>query len=157
MEYSEENFRFYVLAEVKRGVPAKAILQHLRDSFGNAAPSQTFVYKWHKTFSSGERLSIETLPRSGRPASLRTDANISKVFDFVEDNPKATLTVISGSLQLSRSSVHRILVDELFYRKVCSVWVPHTLTVTNKQQRINCCHSIRALFDDYSEHVAVIM
>ena len=151
MEFSDENFCFYILAETKRSIPAKDILQHLRDTFGNAAPSQTFVYKWHKTFSTDERPSIDTLPRSGRPFSICTVPNISKVFDFVEENPKSTLTVISGSLRLSRSSVHRILVNDLLFRKVCSVLVPHALTDTNKQQRINYCQSIRALFHDYSE------
>jgi hypothetical protein len=53
MEYSDENFRFYILAEVKRGVKAKTIYEHLRQAFDDAAPSQAFVYKWHKNFSTG--------------------------------------------------------------------------------------------------------
>lgn len=152
MEFSDENFRFYVLAETKRGVAAKDILSHLREAFGDSAPSQAFVYKWSRTFSTGERLSIETLPRSGRPSSQRSDSNISQVFDFVEAQPKASLSVIADSLNLSRTTVHRILVEDLLFRKVCSVWVPHALTEENRQKRVTCCQALLELFRDYSKH-----
>jgi histone-lysine N-methyltransferase SETMAR len=151
MEFSNENFRFYILVEVKRGVAAKDIHEHLCQAFNHAAPSQAFVYKWHKSFSTGDRVSIETLPRSGRPSSQTTVENISRVFEFVETQPKTTLSIISDSLQLSRSTVHRILVDELLFRKVCSVWVPHKLTDANKQQRVTCSQSLLDLFNNYSQ------
>ncbi len=88
MEAIAENFRFYIYVECKRGVPAMDIMHHLRDVFGNAAPSQATVYRWWADFSSGKRTSVEHLPIPGHPISSRTDANISKVFNFVEEQPK---------------------------------------------------------------------
>jgi hypothetical protein len=151
MEYSNKNFRFDILVEVKRGVTAKEIHEHLCQAFDDAAPSQTFVYKWHKSFSTADRVFIETLPRSGRPSSKTTVENISCVFEFVETQPKSTLSIISDSLQLSRTTVYRILVNELLFRKVCSVWVPHKLTDANKQQRVTCSQSLLDLFNNYSQ------
>ena len=137
MEISDENLRFYVYTEALRGVSAKDVLEHLRESFAERAPSQSFVYKWHKAFTSGERSSFETLPQCGRPISQRTDANISRVFDFIEEHPKSTLSFLAMELNLSRPTVQRILVDELLFRKLCSVWIPHKLSAENKQQRTN--------------------
>jgi len=84
--------------------------------------------------------------------SSRTDANTSRVFDFFTEQPKSTVKYIADTLQLSDSTVHRILVDELLFRKVCSVWVPHTLTDDNRQQRVACCQGLLQLYDDYSEY-----
>jgi hypothetical protein len=152
MEFSNENLRFYVFVEVKRGVPVKEVLQHLRESLGEASPSQSFVYKWYKDFSTGERDSVQTLPRSGRPLSQCTDGNISKVFDFVEAQPKSTLACIATSLELTRATVRRILVDELLFRKICSVWIPHMLTENNKNKRVTCCQGFLEMFNCYSEY-----
>jgi hypothetical protein len=152
MEASHENFRFYIYVETKRGVKPQDVLQQLQSVFGEAAPSQSFVYKWQKELSTGERQSVHPLPRSGRPVSLRTDGNISRVFDFISEYPKTSLRCIAGSLQLSKGTVHRILTNDLLFRKVCSVWIPHHLTATNKAERITCAKSILQLSDDYSEY-----
>lgn len=152
MEASKENLRFYVYTEWKRGVAAKDVVQQLREAYGDAAPSAPFVYKWHRQFGSGERTSIQELPRSGRPLSQRNQSNISRVFDFVEAEPKSSLRCIAASLSLSKDTVRRILVDELLFRNVCSVWVPHKLSLENKKQRVECCQSFLRLFDDYSEY-----
>ena len=105
MQFSDENLRFYVFVEVKRGAPAKEVLEHLREALGEAAPSQSFVYKWYKDFFTGERESVQTLPSSGRPISQFTDGNISRVFEFMDAQPKSTLACIAGSLELSKASV----------------------------------------------------
>jgi hypothetical protein len=152
MEASAENFRFYIYVECKRGVPAKDILQHLRDVFDDAAPSQATVYRWCADFSSGRRISVEHLPIPGHPISARTDTNISKVFDFVEKNPKTSVQCIADSLQLSWTTVQRILTEELLFHKVCSVWVPHQLSEENRKQRVDCCKSLLELYRDYSQY-----
>ena len=121
MEPTAENFRFYIYVESKRSVPPGDILNQLHQVFGDTAPSQSCVYKWCKEFSTGGRQSCESLPHPGRPISQRKSSDISRVFDFVEDHPKATVRLIAASLQLSDKTVHRILVDDLLFRKVCSV------------------------------------
>jgi histone-lysine N-methyltransferase SETMAR len=152
METSTENLRFYILVEAKRGVVAKDILQHLRDVFGNAAPASSFVYKWYSNFVSGERSSVKTMPRSGRPVSQRCQTNISRVFDFVDAEPKSSLRCIAEALGLSKDTVRRILVDDLMFRNVCSVWIPHKLSDDNRQQRLECCRSLLETMEIYSEY-----
>ena len=86
-------------------MPAKQVLEHLHEALGEAAPSQSFVYKWYKEFFTGQRESVQTLPSSGRPIAQFTDENISRLFKFMDPQLKSTLTCIAGSLELSKASV----------------------------------------------------
>jgi transposase len=69
---------------------------------------------------------------------------------FVQANPKSSLSLISDSLSLSKETVRLILVEELLFRKVCSVWIPHKLTEENRVQRVACAKSILQLFVAHS-------
>jgi hypothetical protein len=138
--------------EAKRGVPAKDVLEHLRSVFSETAPSQASVYRWYKQYSSDERDTVHHLSHPGRPISQRSNDNISRVFDFVEAEPKTNLACISESLGLSKSTVRRILVEDLLFRKVCSVWSPHQPSENNKGERVACAHALIALFDSYTNY-----
>lgn len=127
------------------------VLAQLQSVFGERAPSQASIYRWHKEFTCGARDSVKDRPHPGRPLSLRTSENISSVYDFIQDQPKSSVRCIADSLNLSKDTVHRILTEELMFRKVCSTWVPHQLTVAHKAERIQCANSILSLFRDYSE------
>jgi transposase len=150
MEPSHENLRFYVYVETKRGQKPSDIIQQLASVFGDAAPSKTFVYQWSKEFRENLRLSCEDLPRIGRPVSTRTDSNISRVFDLVTEEPKSSTSNIASVLNLSPSTVKRILTHDLLFRKVCSVWIPHDLSEANKVQRITCAENLLNMFATHS-------
>ena len=146
MDAKSEHFRFYVFVESKRGQSPQQILQQLRVVFGESAPGSTFVYKWFSEFRSGNRDSAQHLHHPGRPVLQRTDANISRVYDLITEQPKSTLVYLSGELLLSKETVRRILVDDLLFRKVCSTWVPHSLTEENKDQRVQCATNLIHFF-----------
>jgi hypothetical protein len=150
MDATDENMRFYVCVEAKRGKTGDEILQQLHEVFGDNKPSRAFVYKWLKISREEQRESVDTLPRSGRPISQRTDSNISRVFDFIEMEPKSSLSVIADSLILSKESVRRILTEDLLFKKVCSVWIPHHLTQQNKDNRVACAQNIQRMMRNYS-------
>ena len=50
---------------------------------------------------------------SGRPRSSRSDENISAVKTVIDANPKKSVRRISAELHLSKTSVHRILSQDL--------------------------------------------
>jgi hypothetical protein len=151
MQPTNENLRFYVYVESKRGQKPGDILRQLQMVFGDAAPGIAFVYKWTKEFQENQRDSFHDLTRSGRPVSSRTDSNISRVFDFVSDEPKSSISLIADSLQLSKEMVRRILVDDLLLKKICSVWVPHKLSEDNKLQRVACAQRLCQMFASHSQ------
>lgn len=148
---SKENLRFYVYVESQRGQKASTILQQLQVVFGDEAPGIAFVYKWMKEFQENRRESFNDLPRCGRPISARTDSNITRVFDFLSEEPKSSLSLIADSLQLSKVTVKRIVTEDLLLKKVCSVWVPHKLSEDNKLQRMACAERLLHMFATYSQ------
>lgn len=152
MEPTHENFRFYVYVEAKRGVSATDVLHQLQSVFEEATPSRTSVFRWHAEFLSGRRQSVQDLPHPGRPISQTTASNISRVYDFLQTEPKSSVRCIANTLQLSKNCVHRILTEELLFRKVCSVWIPHQLTAEHKAERLVCANSLLQLFHSYSEY-----
>jgi len=61
---------------------------------GDNAMKKTAVYKWVKRFSEG-RQSVTEGERSGRPATSRTEENITKVRQIVRKNRRLTVRSIA--------------------------------------------------------------
>ena len=78
--------------------------------------SPATVYKWHVRFRSG-RDSIEDDPRSGRPAVIVCSVR-DRVKDMVNCDRRITVRSIADELDVSVSTVHGILTDELGMSKV---------------------------------------
>ena len=78
------------------------------------------------------RESIEDEPRSRRPSVLRTDANVNRVRDLVCADHRLTVRMIGTELNLSHTTVHQILTNELGMRKIWSKLVPRNLIRTKR-------------------------
>ena len=60
------------------GKSAAETIVMFKTAYGDAALSKTRVYEWFSRFKNGE-MSIEDQPRSGRPATSRSDENVDKI------------------------------------------------------------------------------
>ena len=100
---------------------------------------------WCKSIREGTFTPVKT-PTPGRPRMKSSQANVRRVKDILEVNPRMSVREIVDNLSLSISTVHRILKAHLKFRNVYSVWVPHVLSGDNKRQRIQCCEDILKLF-----------
>ena len=98
--------------------------------------SPATVYKWHARFRSG-RDSIEDDPRSGRPAVVVCSVR-DRVKDMVNCDRRITVRSIADELDVSVSTVHGILTDELGMSKVSARWVPRLLKESEKECRVRC-------------------
>ena len=90
-----------------------------------------------------------------RAYSKRKEQQRVKPARTQEHGGKETTSItrcIADSLQISKDTVHRILRDELLFRKVCSACVSHMLTAKHKAERVVCAQSILQLFNNYCEH-----
>ena len=94
---------------------------------------KTAVYKRVKRFSDG-RESVTDEERSGRPATSRTEENITKV--RLRENRRLTVRSIAEQVNIDRETVRIILTEDLDMRKVCAKVVPKELTEEQKQRRI---------------------
>jgi hypothetical protein len=150
MELTSENLRAYVYLETKRGIPPTTIFQQLEETKISPLPSLRTVQEWSASFKNNTRISFADAPRTGRPPCATTNENIALIKNSIDEMPRQSLRSLSDDTGLSKDSIHRILTKELGLRKVCSTWVPHHLTETNKQDRILCAQSLIQRFDSHS-------
>jgi hypothetical protein len=87
--------------------------------------SRAQIFRWFKAFSE-ERESIEDEPRSGRPS--RTDENVDRIRDLVRSDRRLTVRMIGEELNLTHTTVHQILTNELGMREICAKMVSKNLS-----------------------------
>ncbi len=96
--------------------PASEIHLELWYVFGNEAYFVQTVRTWLRPFR-GSRDRVQDLERSGRPMSACCEENVEAVVDAVNQDQTQRVTDIALRVQLSHSSVHRILRGDLNYFK----------------------------------------
>ncbi|CAH2013021.1 unnamed protein product [Acanthoscelides obtectus] len=77
-------------------------------------------------------------PRVGAPKTAVTQENIDAVRELIIEDRHVTYREIEASLKVSKTSIQKILDEELGVRKLVSRWIPHLLTEEQKAARVNC-------------------
>ena len=65
---------------------------------------------------------------------------------MVDEDPHITIREISERTELALGTAERILRDDLDLRKVTAKWVPHLLTESQKQRRVECSKQLLKMF-----------
>jgi len=107
----------------------------LQKAFKEEALSRTQVFEWFARFK-GEEMSVEDHPHSGRQSTSRTDENIEKIREKINEDRRYTIDEISESTGVSWSSCQRILTVDLNMRRVATKFVPRLLTQDQKNTRL---------------------
>lgn len=71
-------------------------------------PSHRTVARWIESLKAGWD-SLEDDPRSGRPSTAVTEDTLNFVQALEQENPNATISVLSQEVGVSDDSVHAIL------------------------------------------------
>ena len=71
-------------------------------------------------------------------SSSNTKNKILMIRDLLETNRKHSTRAIATEINLPKSNAWCIITEKLLMRKVCSTWVPHSLSQINKQSRVEC-------------------
>lgn len=149
MELNREHYKAYVYIELQCGKSATDIITQLKVSGLSGVPGNSTVYLWLKDFNDGKTTLLDA-PRSGRPCSSSTDANVNAIRDLIELDPKQSTRCIGEQISVDKETARHILRDKLNLRKLCSVWVPHALSEKNKRDRVECATALVELFEQYS-------
>jgi hypothetical protein len=73
---------------------------------------------------------------------------LAAVIDFVKNDYRIASRMISESLNISNTAVFRILKEDLRNKKLCARFVPHSLTLKQKEDKVTSCQDIIAMADE---------
>ncbi|CAH1985354.1 unnamed protein product [Acanthoscelides obtectus] len=99
---------------------------------------QSTISRWDGKFKRG-RVSLSEDPRVGAPKTAVTQENVDAVRKLITEDRHVTYREIETSLKISKTSIQKILHEELGVRKLVSRWIPHLLTEEQKAARVNLC------------------
>jgi len=116
----------------KAGLSATETLVLVQKSYGNEAVNRSNVFRWYSRFRDGREL-VENDERGDRPKSIRTDVKIAAVADLVKNGRRIESRMIAESLNIPKTVVLRILKEDLGKRKLCAHFVPHSLTLEQRE------------------------
>jgi len=93
--------------------------------YGNVV-NRLNVTKWCREFSEG-RTDVHDEQRSGRP-SLISDEFLQEIKGEIRANRRVTIRQLHHIIpEVSKTTVHEAVTENLRYRKLCARWVPKML------------------------------
>jgi len=125
----------------KAGKSETEILQMINAAYGDQPLSRSNVFRWHW------REDIEGDYRSGRPTECRNDDNVEKISQLLLRNRHILLRMLADEVNIGKDTVRKVVVEDVRERKICSSFVPHSLTPEQKDRRISACRDLIAAAD----------
>ncbi|CAH2013856.1 unnamed protein product [Acanthoscelides obtectus] len=123
MELNREYFRAIIYYNFQRQLSQQECLAGLLSVFGNEAPHQSTISRWYGEFKRG-RVSLSDDPRVGAPKTAVTQENVDAVRKLIIEDRHVTYREIEASLKISKTSIQKIVHEELGARKLVSRWIP---------------------------------
>ncbi|CAH2011781.1 unnamed protein product [Acanthoscelides obtectus] len=118
-------------------MPKKYLAETL-SVFGNEAPHQSTTSRWYGEFKR-RRVNLSDDPRVGALNTAVTQENVDPVRKLIIEDRHVTYREIEVSLKILKTSIQKILHEELGVRKLVSPWIPYLLTEEQKAARVNWC------------------
>ena len=109
-------------------------LQMVNAAYGDQALSCLNVFRLYGLFRDGWE-DLEDDPRSGWPTGCLNDNNIQKISQLLFQNLHLSLRMLADEVKIGKDAVRKIVVEDLRKRKLCSCFVPHSLTPEQKDWR----------------------
>ena len=139
--WSKEEIRAVIRFLNAKSLNPTEIHKELQSVYGEHVISRTQVYHWCNLFEAGHS---DLTDREGRGRSITatSEDNVKRVDELIRQDRRLKLHEIASSLEISETSAHRIVFDELGYRKVSARWVPKQLIDNHKEQRLDICREL---------------
>ncbi|CAH1984420.1 unnamed protein product [Acanthoscelides obtectus] len=134
MELNREHFRAIIYYNFQRHLSQQECLAELLSVFGNEAPHQSTISRCYGEFKRG-RASLSDDPSVGAPKV--TQENVDAVRKLIIEDRHMTCRTIKASLKISKTSIQKMLHEELGVGELVSRWIPHLLTEEQKAARVN--------------------
>ena len=129
------------------GKTAAETLTLLQQAYKDDALGHTQVYEWFGRFKRGQ-MSLEDLPRSGRPPTARTGENVQEIEECVMADRRRTIEEVADLTGVCKTSCFKIITEDLGLRRVSAKMVPRLLTPEQKETRVEMCREIKRQLED---------
>ena len=73
--------------------------------------------------------------------------NVEKISQLLLQNHHLLLRMLADEVNIGKDTVRKIVVEDLRKQKICSRFVPHSLTLEQKDWRIAACQDLTATAD----------
>ena len=133
MTFDKVHFRRCLLYEFQQGHTAADAWRNITNVFGQEKLSKRTCSHWFSRLRSGN-FSLDDEEREGRPPFMDVDRLIS----LTESDSSLTTREPADLLGCCKSTVANHLL-QLRFRSKIGRWVPHRLTETHKQMRVDIC------------------
>ncbi len=136
MSVEKVHVRHCLLYEFQLNHTAAEAHRNISAVFGEEAPGERQCERWFEKFRRGD-MTLEDEPGRGRDVEV----NLKALLDSVLANNRQTTRELGEQVGCHHSTVEYHL-HQLGFEKKFGVWVPHELTVENRNQRIFICNSL---------------
>ncbi|UYV65617.1 hypothetical protein LAZ67_3004885 [Cordylochernes scorpioides] len=85
---------------------------------------------------------VSTDLRQGRPKFQRTDENVQKITDLIKENLRTTLLELEQDTGISKTTIGRIVTEDLKLKKTPAKFIPRFLTNEQKLCRLATCEDM---------------
>ena len=106
----------------------------MRMVYGIECHSRPTVYKWIERFEVGWNTYEDTV-RTGHLKSSDLRSNVQLIERILDEDRRSTVRELEERSGIPRSSIHRIIKDELEMTRVVARWVPKLLSDQQKRER----------------------
>ena len=96
---------------------------------------------WYKHFKDGWE-SVESDPRSGRPATSRTPENVEHVGAAINKDRRLTVWELEAHLGIPKTTVSEILVQDLDMKRVMAKFVLRLLLPEQKERHAEVANDL---------------
>ncbi len=120
---------------VRKNKTNNEIMKELTSVYGTHVLKSTVVKKWAGRFQSG-RESVGNNAQAGRLATKCNTHNIEKVKREIGKDCRKMIRDVTDSADISRTSAHKILRQNLEIEKLCSKLVLKVLTPKQKKEQV---------------------
>ena len=109
------------------------------------------AYRWYGEFNRGSS-ALQDEFREGRTKSIVVPETIAAVHQLILQDRHVTYCEIETTLGISGIIIHSILYEHLFGKKKnCSNWMPHNLSIAQKNQSIRVAKVFRQLLQTHAK------
>ena len=140
-KWSKVEMRSVIRFLVAKDLKSSEIHTEIKSVYGEDVMGKPQVYEWCSKFKAGH-IDVNDKVHAGPCFSVKTENNKNRVDKLIQTDRRLKIRDISESLDISKSTVHRIVFDELHYRKVSARWVPKELTACHKTQRLEVSQTL---------------